>query len=103
MFMCTSSSASLQAKPPDSISAAMAARPFLIAASSSAEMMPTWASMAAWAREPRMSCRHIFRSKPMEALMACMMAEGPSAKRPPHCWLAPVVLGMLKGSVRPCR
>jgi len=27
-------------------------------------------------------------SKPIEALIASMMAEGPSAKRPPHCRLA---------------
>ncbi len=35
-----------------------------------------------------MSCRHSLRSKPIEALMSCMMTEGPLAKRPPHCALA---------------
>ena len=39
-------------------------------------------------REPRMSCRHSLRSKPMEALISCMITDGPAAKRPPHCMLA---------------
>jgi hypothetical protein len=40
---------------------------------------PHMASIAAWARLPRMSWRHILRSKPMEALISRMMAPGPSA------------------------
>ena len=32
-----------------------------------------------------MSWRQSLRSKPIEAFMACMIASGPAAKRPPHC------------------
>jgi hypothetical protein len=59
-----------------------------MALSSSGVSTPARASIAAWAREPRMSCRHILRSKPIEALISCITTEGPAAKRPPHCWLA---------------
>ena len=47
-------------------------------------MMPWWASMRAWACEPRMSWRKSRRSKSIEALISSMTASGPSAKRPPH-------------------
>ena len=77
--MWMSSSASEKGNSPRSISPAMASSPSRMLVSSSGEMIPTWASMAAWARLPRMSWRHISRSKPIEALMACMTAEGPPA------------------------
>jgi hypothetical protein len=48
---------------------------------------PALASISAWAIDPRISCRHILRSKPIEALISCMMAAGPAANRPPHCGL----------------
>ena len=35
-----------------------------------------------------MSCRHSLRSKPIEALISCMITDGPAANRPPHCGLA---------------
>ena len=88
MFMWMSSSATSKAKRPVSISCAITSRPAPIAASSSADSSPIFASIAAWAREPRMSCRHSLRSNPMEALMSCMITDGPPAKRPPHCALA---------------
>ena len=34
-----------------------------------------------------MSCAYNFLSNEIEALIACMMAAGPEAKRPPHIWL----------------
>jgi thiol-disulfide isomerase/thioredoxin len=38
-----------------------------------------------------MSWRHIRWSKPIEALISCMIAAGPAAKRPPHSALAGVL------------
>ncbi len=52
------------------------------------EIMPFRASMAAWAREPAMSWAYSRLSKPMEALIFSMIADGPAAKRPPHSALA---------------
>ena len=69
-------------KAPDSISAAMADKPVAMAASSADEMMPTWASMAAWAREPAISWRQSFWSKATEALICRMMVAGAVLKRP---------------------
>jgi hypothetical protein len=51
-------------------------------------MIPTRASIAACAKEPLMSCRHSFWSKPIEALISCITTDGPAANRPPHCGLA---------------
>ena len=88
MFMWMSSSAASNGKRPVSISRAIAARPERMACSSCAAITPTFASIAACASEPRMSCRHSFRSKPIEALISCITTDGPAAKRPPHCGLA---------------
>ncbi len=88
MFMWMSSSAVSKLNRPASISAPIASSPARIAASSSGAMMPARASMAAWASEPLMSCRHSLRSNPIEALISAMITEGPAAKRPPHCALA---------------
>ena len=49
---------------------------------------PVAASIAAWAREPAMSCAAIRWSNPIEALIASMIASGPAEKRPPHIWFA---------------
>ena len=49
-----------------------------------------------------MSWRHSFRSKPMEALISCITADGPAAKRPPHCGFAatlPAVWRLAQGRV----
>ena len=89
MFMWMSSSAVVKGKRPASISCGdgVQAVPDRLLVGR-VEHARSCASMAAWAREPRMSCRHSLRSKPIEALMACMTADGPAAKRPPHCMLA---------------
>ncbi len=58
---------------------------------------PICASMAACARDAAISCRHSLRSKPMEALMSCMITDGPPAKRPPHCALADAFGGRSAG------
>ena len=84
MFMWMSSSSATKGNRPASISAAIPSSPPRIAVSSTSSITPARASMAAWARLPLMSWRHILRSKPMEALMSCMITEGPRAKRPPH-------------------
>ncbi len=94
MFMWMSSSASAKGKRPASISAAIASRPARIACSSSASMRPIRASIAACASEPRMSWRHILRSKPIEALISCMITDGPAANRPPHCLFACAVAAL---------
>ncbi len=97
MFMWTSSRSSDHANVPPSISAPMAANPSRIAASSASVMIPVRASMAAWARLPHMSWRHSRWSKLTDALIARMITDGPSAKRPPQCWFVEVVLGMDRG------
>ena len=96
-----SSSASTKVKVPASISPAIAERPLLIAAPSSALMMPWAASIAAWARLPAISSAQSLASKPIETLMACITASGPAPKRPPHCscW----EIGVLLLSVKPSR
>jgi|GEM_PF-3746470 len=48
------------------------------------EMIPAAPNMAAWARLPWISWAAIRWSKPIEALIASMMASCPAAKRPPH-------------------
>ncbi len=83
-FMWMSSSAVEKANRPSSISPSTARSPSRIASASLSARMPTAASIAAWAREPAMSCGASLRSKPMDALIASMMASGPEAKRPPH-------------------
>ena len=87
-FMWMSSSAAEKGKPPPSISDRTVRSPSRIACASLSLMMPVAASMAAWARLPAMSCGASRRSKPIEALIASMIASGPAANRPPHIELA---------------
>jgi hypothetical protein len=48
-------------------------------------MMPTAASIAAWAREPANVLGVERRSNPIEALIASMIASGPCGEAPaPH-------------------
>ena len=96
MFMWMSSRATSKLKVPASISPAIRCRPARIACSSAASMMPVRASMAACASDPLMSCRHSARSKPIEALISCMIADGPPAKRPPH-WAFALSVGPAPG------
>src|SRR3546814_20073496 len=58
-----------------------------MAAASSRETMPWAAGMATCARDARRSCRHSRLSKPIEAFISRIKAEGPAAKRPPHMLL----------------
>ncbi len=67
-----------------SISPAIWSRPWWIAVTSSGEMIPVAASMAAWAFEPAMSCAARRWSKPIEALISSRMASGLLENRPPH-------------------
>src|SRR5271155_5148612 len=57
-------------------------------------MMPCAASIAACARDPAISSRHSLRSKPIDALIRCIIEDGPALKRPPHRLLAPTVSGV---------
>jgi hypothetical protein len=57
--------------------------------------MPCFISIRAWASEPAMSWAKSLRSKPMEALISSMMADGPAAKRPPHISLPVFLSDML--------
>ena len=82
--MWMSSNSSRNGKVPASISASIASRPRWIAASSSAEITPAAASMAACALEPARSSAASRRSKPIETLIACISASGLAEKRPPH-------------------
>ena len=77
-----------EARALEVISACTWSSPRLISAASAFEMMPCFASMAAWALEPLMSCAKRRWSNPMEALISSMMASGPEAKRPPHILFA---------------
>src|SRR3546814_7027269 len=65
----------------------MRSRPSPMAAASARETMPCAASMATCARDARRSCRHSRLSKPIEAFISRIKAEGPAAKRPPHMLL----------------
>ena len=62
----------------------MRRRPSWMAVSSSLEIRPHLANIAAWAREPWMSWAARRLSKPMETLIACISSAGFSEKRPPH-------------------
>src|SRR6185437_10030768 len=53
-------------------------------------MIPCAASIAAWARDPSISSCHSLRSKPIDALIRCIIEDGPALKRPPHRLFAPV-------------
>src|SRR5579872_1808847 len=61
--------------------------------------------MTAWALEPSISSRQSLRSKPIEALIRCMIADGPAANRPPHRRLAPAFVSdgppLLGGGLEP--
>src|SRR6056297_2026383 len=85
-FMWMSSSAVENSNRPSSISDKTVSSPSLIASASLSLMIPVAASMAAWAREPAISCAASRLSNPIEALIASMIASGPAAKRPPHIW-----------------
>ncbi len=91
-FMWMSSSAVENGNSPVSISDNTVSRPSRIASASLSLMMPVAANMAAWAREPAMSCGASRRSYPIEALIASMIASGPAAKRPPHIVFADLVI-----------
>ena len=82
--MWMSSSAREKAKPPAAISDITVSRPSRIASASLTLTMPVAPSMAAWARLASMSWAARRLSKSIEALIACMTASGPAAKRPPH-------------------
>lgn len=62
-----------------------------MASTSLGSRMPVAPSIAACARDPAMSCAAIRLSKPIEALIASMIASGPAEKRPPHIWLEALV------------
>ena len=79
-----SSSAVEKVKLPASISCKTCTRPASMAVASSGWRIPVAASMAAWAREPAISCGARRLSNPIEALIASMIASGPALKRPPH-------------------
>ncbi len=82
--MWMSSSAVEKRNVPASISDKTVSSPSRIARASLSVTMPWAASIAAWAREPSMSWGASRRSKPIEALIASMIASGPPEKRPPH-------------------
>src|SRR3546814_17678862 len=63
-----------------------------MAAASSADTIPCFASIATCAFDPAMSCRHNRLSNGMEAFISRMIDAGPSAKRPPHMLLEPAVV-----------
>ena len=82
--MWMSSSSVRNGNCPVSISDNTVSSPSRIAFASLSLKMPVAPSMAAWAREPRISWGANRRSNPIEALIASMIASGPAAKRPPH-------------------
>ena len=86
-----SSSLSEKTNVPLSISPRIVFSPLAIFFWSAAEMMPVFASISECAIDPRISCANSFRSKEIEALIACMIADGPEAKRPPHISLLVLV------------
>ena len=88
--MWMSSSAVENRKLPASISDKTVSNPSRIASASLSLRMPVAASIAAWAREPSISCFASRLSNPIEALIASMIASGPAAKRPPHMALVVV-------------
>src|SRR3546814_4228937 len=79
-----SSSARFSTRPPASYSASIVRSPARVASASPASMMPCAFSISACAIDPRRSCRHNRLSNGIEALMSRMIADGPSANRPPH-------------------
>src|ERR1700722_8814670 len=89
-----SSSSVLKTNRSSAISVSIVSRPWRIAAASAAEMMPCAASIAACARDPAISSRHSLRSKPIDALIRCIIEDGPALKRPPHRLFAPAVAGV---------
>src|SRR6185295_17111376 len=60
----------------------MALSPDSMAWNSAAEIRPTFRSMAAWAFDPRMSCRQSFQSKEIDSVKLATSAAGASEKRP---------------------
>src|SRR3546814_20053449 len=63
-----------------------------MAAASSADTIPCFASIATCAFDPAMSCRHNRLSNGMEAFISRMIEAGPSANRPPPMLLEPAVV-----------
>src|SRR5581483_8099255 len=82
--VCTSSSATVPVKAPDSTSASSRSSPSSIRVSSSSVSSPALCSTRAWAREPAMSYGASRQSKCTDAESAASASDGPSAKRPPH-------------------
>src|SRR5262249_21137240 len=72
--------------------------PFWMAVSSPCVMTPVFASMAAWAFEPAMSCSARRLSTSMEAFIASMTWSGWAENRPPHIEL---LSGFFVMSLRP--
>src|SRR6056297_2351574 len=96
-----SSSAAENSKSPPSISDKTVRSPSLIASASLSLTIPVAASIAAWARDPAMSCAASRLSNEIEALIASMIASGPAAKRPPHIWfevVSVIFCGPLEGN-----
>src|SRR5688572_8630612 len=89
--MWMSSSAQSSGTPSRSYSAATWSSPASIAFASSAEITPQAPSIAACALLAAMSCRQSALSNGIDALISRMIAEGPSAKRPPHIRLEPTM------------
>src|SRR3546814_13445836 len=79
-------------RPPSSYSAAILSSPPEMAAASSADTIPCFASIATCAFDPAMSCRHNRLSNGMEAFISRMIEAGPSAKRPTHKLLEPAAV-----------
>ena len=77
---------------PLSYSSSIRSSPSSIASASSWATMPWAASMAIWTRLAAMSCRQSRLSKPIEAFISRISAEGPSANRPPHMALESLIL-----------
>src|SRR6056297_3272680 len=101
--MWMSSRAAEKVKSTPSISDKTVRSPSLIALASLSLTIPVAASMAAWARDPAISCAAIRLSNEIEALIASMIASGPAAKRPPHIWFIVVsvmVSGPLEGNMK---
>ena len=77
-----------------------------MASASCCEMTPWWASMAAWALEPRMSWRHMRLSNGSEAPKRSSSPVGAAEKRPAHRGLgaSATVLGvaLLSLMISPC-
>ena len=60
----------------------MDSSPRMMAPASLFDSTPILRSMAAWASEPRMSCRQSRQSKEMDSVNCATSAPGPRAKRP---------------------